>query len=74
MRGLGTYAGRLLESGENSEAAFIAVFTTLLLALAACSGGSAASAPADTEQRATAAAPATASSTALNPAVPQTSV
>jgi hypothetical protein len=51
---------------------FIAVFTTLLLALAACSGGLAASAPtAIPSSEPPAAAPATASpGTALNPAVP----
>ena len=70
---MGTYAEPVARIGERIlKRLFIAVFTTLLLALAACSGGSAASAPAATpSSEPPAAAPATASpSTALNPAVP----
>src|SRR4029450_4844468 len=71
--GLGTYAEPVARIGERVlKRLFIAVFTTLLLALGACSGGSAASAPTATpSSEPPAAAPATASpSTALNPAVP----
>jgi hypothetical protein len=70
---LGTYAEPVARIGERIlKRLFIAVFTTLLIALAACSGGSAASAPTATpSSEPPAAAPATASpSTALNPAVP----
>lgn len=70
---MGTYAEPVARIGERVlKRLFIAVFTTLLLALGACSGGSAASAPTATpSSEPPAAAPATASpSTALNPAVP----